>query len=226
MSNRKALNYLKKRNNSLPEYNFGRLHVLVKDSIENIDLKSVFAKINSLIPESFLELIDVVYIGQFDVFNDRSVNAIFADGALYITNEQDDEQDLLDDIVHEIAHAVEKEYNEFIYSDQKIEDEFILKRSKIKRILEDHGYDVEKYQFLNTDYDKSLDLFFLDEVGYDALNILAVNLFLNPYSITSLQEYFASGFEEFYLENSVSLQELCPYIYKKLSALHEEAQEW
>lgn len=220
------MNYLKKRNNSLPEYNFGRLHVLVKDSIENIDLKSVFAKINSLIPESFLELIDVVYIGQFDVFNDRSVNAIFADGALYITNEQDDEQDLLDDIVHEIAHAVEKEYNEFIYSDQKIEDEFILKRSKIKRILEDHGYDVEKYQFLNTDYDKSLDLFFLDEVGYDALNILAVNLFLNPYSITSLQEYFASGFEEFYLENSVSLQELCPYIYKKLSALHEEAQEW
>ena len=154
------------------------------------------------------------------------MNAIFADGALYITNEQDDEQDLLDDIVHEIAHAVEKEYNEFIYSDQKIEDEFILKRSKIKRILEDHGYDVEKYQFLNTDYDKSLDLFFLDEVGYDALNILAVNLFLNPYSITSLQEYFASGFEEFYLENSVSLQELCPYIYKKLSALHEEAQEW
>ena len=96
----------------------------------------------------------------------------------------------------------------------------------MKRILENQGYNLEKYKFLDTDYNEDLDFFLLDDVGYDALSMFGVDLFLNPYSITSLQEYFASGFEEFYLENSVSLQELCPYIYKKLIVLHEEVQDW
>ena len=154
------------------------------------------------------------------------MNALFIDDALYITNNQDDEEDLIDDIVHEIGHAVEKRYNEFVYGDGKIEDEFILKRSRLKRILQHQEYDVEKYNFLDVEYNKDLDFFLLNEVGYDALTMFSIDLFLNPYSITSLQEYFASGFEEFYLKNDVSLEEICPYIYKKLVTLHEEMQEW
>ena len=137
MSNKKVANYVKKRNKSLPEYNFGQIQVLVKDPIQNdIDLTSVFDKVNYLIPKHFIQLIDVVYIGQFDIFDEREVNALFIDDALYITNNQDDEEDLIDDIVHEIGHAVEKRYNEFVYGDGKIEDEFILKRSRLKRILQ------------------------------------------------------------------------------------------
>jgi ribosome-binding ATPase YchF (GTP1/OBG family) len=227
MSSKKVANYVRNRNNSLPEHNFGSIHVLVKDPItNNIDLASVFKKINYLIPQRFLDLLDIVYVGQFDIFKEKSANAMYTDGALYITNEQDDDEDLIDDVVHEIGHAVEKEYNEFVYGDGKIEDEFILKRAKIKRILQNQGYDVESYNFLNTEYDEDLDFFLLDDVGYDALSMFGVDLFLNPYSITSLQEYFATGFEEFYLENSISLQQLCPYIYRKLIVLHEEAQDW
>jgi len=227
MSNKKVANYVRNRNKSLPEHNFGSIHVIVKDPItNNVDLSAVFERVNYLIPQQFLDLIDVVYVGKFDIFKEKSANAMFIDGALYITNEQDDNEDLMDDIVHEIGHAVEKEYSEFIYGDGKIEDEFILKRSRLKRILENQGYNLEKYKFLDTDYNEDLDFFLLDDVGYDALSMFGVDLFLNPYSITSLQEYFASGFEEFYLENSVSLQELCPYIYKKLIVLHEEVQDW
>ena len=63
-------------------------------------------------PEHFLSLIDVVYIGKFDFFEEREVNAMFVDDALYISNEQDNGEDMLDDIVHEFAHAVEKRYGE------------------------------------------------------------------------------------------------------------------
>ena len=227
MSNRKAVSYVKKRNKSLPEYNFGQLQIIVKDPLDDdVDLKDVFDKVSYLVPDHFLQLIDVVYIGEFDIFSERKVNAYFLDDALYISNDQDGGEDLIDDIIHEIGHAVEKRYDDFVYGDGRVEDEFILKRSRLKRILQHQGYSVEKYDFLNSEYDKELDFFLLDEVGYDALDMLSVDLFLNSYSATSLNEYFGNGFLEFYLGNRVSLKELCPYIYKKLIALHEEAQEW
>jgi len=227
MPNKKVASYVNRRNKSLPEYHFGKTQVLVKDPFENdIDLASVFTKVNYLIPDHFIRLIDVVYIGEFDIFAERKVNAYFLDDALYISNDQDDEEDIIDDIIHEIGHAVEKRYDDFVYGDGKIEDEFILKRSRLKRILQNQDYDVEKYNFLDTEYNKELDFFLLDEVGYDVLSILSVELFLDPYSATSLSEYFSNGFLEFYLKNSVSLKELCPYIYKKLTVLHEQTEEW
>lgn len=226
LSRKKVANYVKSSNRSLPEYNFGQVQVIVKDPVTNdIDLASVFAKINYLIPDQFIRLIDIIYIGEFDLFAEKKVNAYFLDDALYISNNQDDEEDLIDDIIHEIGHAVEKRHDDFIYGDGKIEDEFLLKRSRLKKTLENQGYNVEKYNFLDVEYSEDLDLFLLEEVGYDALSMLSVALFLNPYSATSLNEYFSDGFLDFYLEDGVSLKQLCPYIYKKLVVLHEEAED-
>ena len=227
MSRKKVVNYVKNKNRSLPEYNFGLVQVVVKDPIVNdVDLASVFAKINYLLPDEFIRLIDVVYIGEFDLFAEKKVNAYFLDDALYISNNQDDEEDLIDDIIHEIGHAVEKRYDDFVYGDGKIEDEFILKRSRLKRVLEDQGYNLEKYNFLDVEYSEDLDFFLLDEIGYDSLSMLSVDLFLNPYSVTSLNEYFSDGFLDFYLEGGVSLKQMCPYVYKKLAVLHEEVKDW
>ena len=135
MSRKKVVNYVKNNNKSLPEYNFGNVQVVVKDPIENdIDLASVFTKINYMVPDHFIRLIDIVYIGEFELFAEKKVNAYFLDDALYISNNQDDEEDLIDDVIHEIGHAVEKRHDEFIYADGKIEDEFILKRSRLEKI--------------------------------------------------------------------------------------------
>jgi len=59
------------------------------------------------------------------------------------------------------------------------------------------------------------------KIGYDALRMFSVNLFVDPYSPTSLKEYFASGFEEFYLGDKLYIKEISSYIYKKLIFLHE-----
>ena len=211
---------MKSRNRILPEYNFGQIQVVVKDPVINdIDLASVFAKLDYLIPDHFIRLIDVIYIGEFDLFAEKKVNAYFLDDALYISNNQDDEEDLIDDIIHEIGHAVEKRHDDFIYGDGKIEDEFLLKRSRLKRTLENQGYNVEKYNFLDVEYNEDLDLFLLEEVGYDALSMLSVALFLNPYSATSLSEYFARGFEEFFIGDRKYLKKIRPKLYSKLESL-------
>ena len=55
--------------------------------------------------------------------------------------------------------------------------------------------------------------------------MFSVNLFVDPYSPTSLREYFASGFEEFYLGDRLYLQKICPYIFKKVLQLHEDDLE-
>jgi len=213
---------VKKRNDVLPEYRFGPLTVFVQEKLsDNVSLSSVFEDVLNIVPIHLLELVDVVYIGQFSFLHDRNLNAMYLDGAIYVSNEQDDEDDLKDDIVHEISHAVEDKHGYMIYSDGKIKDEFLQKRGKLKSILSNEGYAIDGHDFMNTEFDEEFDNMLYDEVGYDALRLMAVNLFLGPYSVVSLREYFARAFEEYFLGEHVYLQELCPYVYKKLSILDD-----
>ena len=226
MKPEKAANYVRSNNRSLPEYQVGPFHIFVQTPIsENIDVSSVFSEIVNLIPDYFSRLIDIVYIGEFDFLKEREINAMYLDSAIYVSNIQDNSEDLTDDIVHEISHAVEEKYGQMLYSDEEIKNEFLLKRSKLKKILSSQGYDISGLDFFKVEYDTDFDKFLYKEVGYDVLRVLAVDLFAGPYSITSLREYFASSFEEYYLGNNLYLKDLSPYIYKKLSLLNEEDLE-
>ena len=40
---------------------------------------------------------------------------------------------------------------------------------------------------------KEFDNFLYKKIGYDKLSLLTSGLFLSPYSITTIREYFASG---------------------------------
>ena len=217
------INYVKSSN--LLETKIGPFHIIFKDQIKgDVDVKAVFDTVIHVLPKQYLSYIDIIYIGQFDFLDDRSVNAIYMDESLFISNIQDNDADLIDDIIHEIAHAVEEKHVEFIYEDGKVEDEFILKRSKLKRLLINQGYDTSQYNFLNSEYNKNLDELFYKQIGYDILGQLTVDLYTNPYAATSLREYVASCFEEFYIGKPVFLKQICPYIYKKLYVLHEQQE--
>ena len=188
------INYVKSSN--LLETKIGPFHIIFKDQIKgDVDVKAVFDTVIHVLPKQYLSYIDIIYIGQFDFLDDRSVNAIYMDESLFISNIQDNDADLIDDIIHEIAHAVEEKHVEFIYEDGKVEDEFILKRSKLKRLLINQGYDTSQYNFLNSEYNKNLDELFYKQIGYDILGQLTVDLYTNPYAATSLREYVASCFE-------------------------------
>jgi hypothetical protein len=218
MSKEKIVNYVINQNKKLSSRKIGLLNLFFKDTLANdINIDLVFEKINHLLPDHVLELIDIIYIGVFEYFKERDINAMYSDGAIYVSNQQDNESDLLDDIIHEFAHAVEGVFGDLIYDDGSIKQNFLFKRKKLKNFLKYENYNIENYDFNETRHDKNLDAYLKDNVGYEKLNNITQGLFLGAYSTSSLREYFARGFEEYYLGDRAYLEVLCPYIYNKLS---------
>ena len=133
---------------------------------DNIDINDISVFLKTRIPNKFVSLIDVIYVGQFDHLNDRNINAVFMDGALYLTNEQDNLKDMIDDIVHEVAHAVEIRYQAFLYADEKIKNEFLRKREALRRIIKYEGYETDPAYYNNVDYNVEFDSFLYKEIRH------------------------------------------------------------
>ena len=62
-------------------------------------MKAVIGKLESKLPEHIRDGVEMVIVGQFDEFQERAdINAFYKDGALYVSNFQSDNADLLDDL--------------------------------------------------------------------------------------------------------------------------------
>ena len=64
-------------------------------------------------------------------------------------------------------------------------------------------------------------MFLYEEVGYEKIQSLAPTLFVRPYAATSLREYFATAFEEYYLKGEASIRDVSPQVYKKLKGFEK-----
>ena len=196
---------------------FNSIPIYIKDPLpENVDLNRVIEFLQNIMPSFYFRNLDLIYIGQFEDLKKRELNAMYDSGAIYLTNEQEDEQDMVDDIIHETAHLLEETYGNEIYSDDKIEVEFLGKRKRLERILRFQEYNTSPYNFLNPDYSEPLDMFFYKGVGYPRLETFCMGLYISPYAATSLREYFAIGFEEYYLGDRNQLKKISPAVYEKI----------
>jgi len=187
-----------------------------------IDLEYVLQKIEAAVPSEFLYGIDSIMVGEFEDFKERSINAKLEDGAIYVSHEQDDEDDLIDDLVHEIAHNVEDLHGDTLYSDDSIEVEFLGKRKRLYSLLKgEHGANVIPWlaSFLQSGYNRRFDDFLFKVVGYPLLTSLTMGLYTSPYGATSLREYFATTFEEYFLKDAEHVKYTSPAVYTKLREL-------
>ena len=206
-------------------FSLSGIDVFVKDQLpREIDTSFVFEYIRSRIPFFFMSGIDIIYIGQFPKMKERDINAYFEDGAIYVTNDQDDEMDMIEDIIHEIAHAVESNHQQFIYSTGAIQREFVAKRARLNDLLS-QKFNVPKDFNTNFEYDKDIDDFLYKDVGYDVLNQICVNIFPSAYAITSLSEYWAKGFEELFIGEITALRDICPVLFRTLIILLKDLEE-
>ena len=177
--------------------------------VRELDLSKVFDTVKKAIPEKFFYGIDMIYVGQFDEMQDRGINAFFKDSVIYISNIQDNEDDMIDDIIHEIAHVAEEQYGMDIYSDGKLESEFLTKRNQLRIKLNSHGYPTENQDFMEVEFDTDFDEYLNKDVGYVSLTSLTNEIFYSPYAATSLREYYANGFEAyFHKRDSASLKNI------------------
>jgi len=191
----------------------------------NIDFASVIAKVESLVPSRLLNNLDVIYVANLKSFNrtGRSFNAMYKDGAIYISPIQDDAKDLLDDIVHEIAHSFEKEYQDLIYGDEGLEREFLAKRRSLYYLVDNKNINILNYN--NAEYNAKFDDYLYHDVGYDKLRAISSGLFYSPYAITSLREYWANGFENYLLGDRERLKDLSPVLCNKIYHVLEDKEQ-
>jgi len=202
---------------------FGDIYIFIKDPLpDHINLREILTRVESVVPRPFLYEVESIFIGQFEEFYKMNVNAFFANGAIHVTNQQDTDEDMLDDIMHEIAHAVEIGFALDIYGNQHIRDEFLGKRKRLAKILSMEGYDVNTEDFLELDFSQEFDNFLYIDVGYPELRNHISGLFPSPYSVTSIREYFAIGFEKIFLGYSSEIRTCCPLLFSQISNLYKK----
>jgi hypothetical protein len=68
---------------------------------------------------------------------------------------------------------------------------------------------------------KEFDNFLYKVVGYDKISLLTAGLFLSPYSITTIREYFASGMLDYLTNDDSYIDEISPVLYSKIKQIEE-----
>ena len=196
------------------------IYTYVKDPLpQNFDLDHILAIVKKTVPEHLIYGLETIFIGQFEELAERELDSVYKDGTIYVTNQQNDEEDMIDDIVHEIAHLVEERLGEYIYKDQTIINEFLGKRNRLYEIMKSEGYDISKQHFEELEYDEDFDAFLYQNIGYEKLTYMTMGLFVAPYAATSLREYFADGFDFYFLQDSSYLSKISPKLHEKIENL-------
>jgi hypothetical protein len=210
------------------QYKLKDVEIFIKDKLpDEIDPDFVFKYIASVLPEHFLTNIDIIYIGQFENLISRDIRGIFEDGAIFITNEQDNEMDLIDDLIHEVAHSTEYSLKDIVYSSGLLEKEFRKKRNDLYSILKQKDLNPPMALINEINFDEEIDDYLYREIGYPVLNQLVVGhrLFVGSYSVTSIREYFAAGFEHYFMGGETIVRDCCPVLYRILQEIDDLGEQ-
>tara|TARA_B100000085_G_scaffold283356_1_gene313844 strand:- start:12783 stop:13448 length:666 start_codon:yes stop_codon:yes gene_type:complete len=214
------------QNKKVDNFTISGIQVFVKDQITNeISAKAVLNKLLKMVPSHLLRNVESIYIGSFKTLEDKDLQAMYENSSIFVTNEQTDEQDMLDDLVHEVAHSVEEMYKIELYQDKQIEKEFLIKRKQLWEELNREGLAADLNYFLEVEYSRVFDEYLYMQIGYPTLSMATTNIFYSPYAATSLREYFANGFEAFFMKEDINrLKILSPNLFKKIIKLLEKPE--
>lgn len=200
---------------------FGSISVFVKDPLPaEVDMTNVLMDLEDTIPHKLFYQVETILVGQFNELNDRGIRAAFLDGGIYVTNEQPSEDQLFEDIIHEVAHAVEKTFEFEIYSDGKVENEYFGKKKRFLDLLSSNGIKVPERIRYESEYSKMFDEFLFYHLGYDKVIPFSQGLFLTPYASVSISEYFATAFEHYFVQSDPQyVNKISPALFNKIKEI-------
>jgi|688.fasta_scaffold136833_3 hypothetical protein len=222
MSNVKAiLESYNKMKKARKEFFINGVLFFVSDPLpDGVEPLAVKKRIEKKIPKRLFQNLDYIFVGDFPELKLRDVQSVYMRGAIYINHENQTEDGLYKAIIHELAHSIETTFGSKIYEDNEVAAEFVGKRKQLRSILKTQGHELKDPTiFIRAEYNPEFDNFLYKEVGYDKLNQLCTGLFASPYGATSLREYFANGFEHFFLNDPEYLSKISPKLYSKILSL-------
>ena len=177
-------------------------------------------KLNKIDDKFILEKINYLDINKSDFLKENSNGKNLQNILEKKWKLKDDDKDMIDDIIHEIAHLAEENLGHYIYSDRKIIDEFLGKRERLYSILKAQDLKTPNQNaFYDLEYNKKFDHYHHKIVGYEKLTYLTMGLFVSPYSITSLREYFAKSFERYFMDEMEQVRKVSPAVFEKIEFL-------
>jgi hypothetical protein len=201
---------------------FKGIDVYVIDPIVgDVDFREVMVKLQEKVPHQFFVGLDSIYIGHFQHLEEKELVASYDDGSIFMTNVQDSQEGALKDIIHEMAHLVEENYSYHLYDDGEIGREFLDKRKQLLKSLKlakNVPIDIESL-FNELEYNKDLDDYFHQDLGYSYLNRINKEIFSSPYGATSLREYFANTLEEYYFGDAYRTMKISPATCDKIDQI-------
>jgi hypothetical protein len=205
---------------------FGSINVFIKDPLpEGVDMTNVIMDLEDTIPPHLLYEVETILVGQFKDLDDRGIRAAYMDGGIYVTNQQPSDEQLFEDIVHEVAHSVEKMFDYDLYADGKLETEYLGKRKRFVDLMVADGVRIPNRLRYETEYSKVFDEFLHYDLGHDKAINYAMGLFISPYASVSVSEYFATGFEMFFIQvDSAQIKEMSPELFNKLSNISKQGE--
>ena len=56
--------------------------------------------------------------------------------------------------------------------------------------------------------------------------MITTGLFIRPYAAVALREYFATGFEAYYLGKQATLEKISPILFDKITELHNSSDHY
>ena len=197
-------------------YLFGKWFYTKDAFVVPINVPLVIDELEAKIPSHLFEEVDEFFVGNFEFLTDKGLEALFKDGAIYITNSILSETDLIENIIHELAHSLEQPHGQTIYADGLLRKEFLGKRGNLKTKLEQEHYDLGTLDFYNSEYDSRFDNFLYQVIGYGNLTPLVIGIYPSPYAATSLREYWSVGFEDYFVGDREYLKRVSPVLFSKI----------
>ena len=84
-------------------------------------------------------------------------------------------------------------------------------------MIQEYGYlDGRDISFNEIEYSKELDDYLHKDLGYDKLETFCLGLFIRPYAVTDVREYFATALEEYLLGDREYMKRISPIAYEKV----------
>ena len=178
-------------------------------------VRAILMQLRTVLKNRFISKLDSIYIGDLNFLRERGFTGLYENNTLYVL-ESDDIEEMKRSIIHEISHALEKEVGQYITENEIVQNEFLAKRIQLYDKLEENGFKVERDHFLMISYDKDFDNLLINNIGLERLADYSKGIFMSPYSATSINEYVADGYENWFLSKE-QLNQTCPKLRVAIS---------